>query len=149
MLDSFKCLSMSWTLTPRCDDYTMCEWRLHTDHNSLRALVHHCILYFLQLSRAAHGFSPASFPMTSCLDNAFPSFCAFKYTFQFCKSETLKIANADLCPDAGFCVVICVSCHLHVLITYRNSAIRGSCEHPRVCVTPVLMAASRSFPVHR
>lgn len=115
MLDSFKCLSMSWTLTPRCDDYTMCEWRLHTDHNSLRALVHHCILYFLQLSRAAHGFSPASFPMTSCLDNAFPSFCAFKYTFQFWG------CGINLCLQSGSRITF-----FPMQASYRNLTLRFS-----------------------
>lgn len=81
----------------------------NVDHSDVNALVPHCIVHSLQLRRAAHGFSPASFPMTSCQTIAFPSFCAFKYTFHFCTSETLKIANADLRPGVGF-GVICVSC---------------------------------------
>lgn len=53
------------------------------------------LFIFSRLKRSSLMIYPASYLWIHAVITAFSSFCAFKFKFQFCTSETLKIANAD------------------------------------------------------
>lgn len=53
------------------------------------------LFIFSRLKRSSFMIYPASYLWIHAVITAFSSFCAFKFKFQFCTSETLKIANAD------------------------------------------------------